>query len=472
MIDKEIFCPASIAVVGASSDPVKEREGFVGRLINFGYQGRIYPINPKATEILGLKSYPSVKNVPEPIDYAIFNVNAPLVPRLLKECGEKRVKTVHIFTSGFKESGDPVGIKVEEEIGRLSREIGVRIIGPNCMGIYNPSCGITFANLPKKTGPAALVSQTGSGAARVITYGDRRGIYFGKVVSYGNAVDLDSTDFIELLSEDPEIKFIGCYIEGVKDVPRFNRVLKKCVEKKPVVMVKTGATEASREVAASHTGALGGSEEIWQAFFRQSGVIRVHTLEEIVEQMVALQYLPPPKGPRVGIIGRGGGYGVIATEICEKAGLKVHAFSGELRGKLNQIIPVSAGSSNRNPVEIGVGASGASPYYADAFKIISDSPEIDLILTHINPDSFIHWGGKPEWLLESVDALINVFKKLSKPVALVLLPGETDESSPLVVQAWAKCADAGLAVFRSYETAARTIWNLIQHNQFKEKAWR
>jgi acyl-CoA synthetase (NDP forming) len=470
MIDGNIFSPRSVAVIGASSDPSKEKEGYLGRLLSFGYKGNLYPINPKATEIFGLKTYPSVKNVPQPIDYAIFNVSSALVPKLLMECAEKKVKVAHVFTSGFKESGDPEGIKIEEEIGRISRETGIRVIGPNCLGIYNPSCGLTFGNLPKKTGPAALVSQTGGGAVRIITYGNKRGVYFGKAVSYGNAVDLDSTDFIEMLFEDPETKFLGCYIEGVKDVPRFSKVLKKSNEKKPVVMLKVGATEGSREFATSHTGSLAGSEEIWQAFFKQNGVIRVYTLEEIVDQMVALQYFTPPKGNRVAIIGRGGGAGVVATEICEKTGFKVPSFSRELRTELNKIIPVAAGTGVRNPVEIGVGGQGASPYYADAFKIIANSSEVDMIITHLNPDAFVQWGWEPKLLLHSLDALIDVFRTLPNPVALVLPHGETNESHEIIPEAWEKCIDAGLAVFRSYQTAAKMIWNLIQYHKFQERS--
>jgi len=464
MITKEIFYPTSIAVIGASSDEAKEKEGWVGRLLEFGYEGKIYPINPKGARILGLKSYPSVRDVAGTVDYAIFNVPASLVPNLLKECADKKVKVAHIFSSGFKETGKDEGVKLEQEVERIVRETDIRVIGPNCVGIHCPEGRVTFARFPKRSGPAALVSQTGAGATRIVTYASKRGIYFSKVVSYGNAVDLESTDFLELLSEDPEVKFIGCYIEGVKDARRFANVVKNCMKTKPVVILKAGVTEASSQAAVSHTGALAGSEQIWQAFFKQSGAIRVDTLEEIVEQMVALQYISPPKGRRIGIIGRGGGPGVIATEICEKAGLRVVPFTPEVRIELERIIP--AGSSVGNPVEIGLGRAGASPHYADAFEIIAASPHIDLILTHLNPDAFVQWGGRPEWLHYSIDTLLNIFRKLPKPVALVLSPSETDEARDVVAEAWVRCLDAGLAVFRSYEAAAKAISKLIQYHEF------
>lgn len=466
---KDIFYPDSIAIVGASGDERKEKSGWTGTLLNFSYKGKLYPINPKVTEILGLKAYPSVKSVEGQVDYAILNVSASLVPKLLEECVDKGVKVVHIFAAGFRETGKEKGKMLQEEVESIIEKTTTRVIGPNCMGVHCPESGLTFANLPKKGGAAALITQTGAGAGRIITYASGRGIYFGKAVSYGNAVDLDSSDFLEILADDPQIQFIALYIEGIKDGHRFLNAVKQCVrEGKMIIMLKAGLTQASKEAVASHTGALAGSEEVWKAFFEQTGVIRVYTLEEIAEQLVALQYIPPLQGRRVGIIGRGGGPGVIATEICERAGLKVVPYSAEMRAQLEKITTADAGSMTRNPVEIGVGRAGAQQGYADAFKIVASGPQVDFILTHLNPDAFVLYGGKPEWLNYSLDALIGLFRTLPKPVAVILPTGETPESREIVHQAWARCAEAGLAVFRSYESATRAISNLISYYQFKE----
>lgn len=466
---KDIFYPDSIAIVGASSDERKEKSGWTGTLLNFGYKGKLYPINPKATKVLGLKACPSVKDIEGQVDYAILNVSASLVPGLLEECVDKGVKVVHIFAAGFRETGKEKGMRLQEEVESIIERTTTRVIGPNCMGVHCPESGLTFANLPKKGGPAALITQTGAGAGRIITYASGRGIYFGKVVSYGNAVDLDSSDFLEILADDPQIQFIALYIEGIKDGRRFFNAVKQCVrEGKAIVMLKAGLTEASKEAAASHTAALAGSEQAWGALFEQTGVIRVYTLEEIAEQLVALQYIPPLQGRRVGIIGRGGGPGVIATEICERAGLKVVPYSAEMRAQLEKITTADAGSMTRNPVEIGVGRAGAQQGYADAFNIVASGPQVDFILTHLNPDAFVLYGGKPEWLNYSLDALIGLFRILPKPVAVILPAGETPESREIVHQAWARCAEAGLAVFRSYESAIRAISNLISYYQFKE----
>lgn len=467
---EDIFYPESIAIIGASSDEQKEQSGWTGTLLNFGFKGRLYPVNPKASKILGLRAYPSLEYIEGRIDYAILNLTPTLVPKALADCIARGVKVVHIFASGFVEVGNEQGRRLQEEIHSMSDRANIRLIGPNCMGVHCPEGGITFANLPRKEGPAAMISQTGAGAARTIIYGRSRGIHFGKAVSYGNAVDLDSPDFLEMLVDDTKTKFIALYVEGVKDGRRLLTATQKCIMKgKPVVILKAGLTEAARGAVTSHTGAIAGSEKGWEAFFAQTGAISVHTLEEIVDQLVALQNVQRPVGRRVGIIGRGGGPGVIATEICGKMNLRVPPFSAAVRNQLEQITTAAGGSMIRNPIEVGVGRTGAQQGYVEAFKILAESQEVDLILTHLNPEAFILYGGVPEWLNDSVESLLGVFKTLPIPVALVLPSGETRESRKIVQEAWAQCSAEGLAVFRSYESAANALSKLIQYYEFREK---
>jgi acyl-CoA synthetase (NDP forming) len=393
------------------------------------------------------------------------------VPKALEDCIAKGIKVVHVFSSGFAEVGNEEGKKLQEEIRSIKDRANIRLIGPNCMGVHSAEGGISFANLPRKDGPAALISQTGAGAARAIIYGSSRGIYFGKAVSYGNAVDLDSPDFLEMFADDPKAEFIALYIEGVKDGRRLFNATRRCIMNgKPVVILKAGLTEAGREAAISHTGALAGSEQGWEAFFAQSGAIRVLTLEEIIDQLVALQYISRVRGKRIGIIGRGGGPGVVAAEICERANLKVPSFSSAVRKQLEKITTADAGSMIRNPVEVGVGRVGAQQGYIEAFKILANSQEVDMILTHLNPEAFILYGGAPEWLNESINALLEVFRTLPKPVALVLPNGETPKSREIVQNAWARCSEVGLAVFRSYESAANAIGKLVSFYDFVGKS--
>ena len=350
MID-EIFHPRSIAVIGARSNESMENDGWVSRLVAFGFPGTIYPINPKASEIMGLRAYPTIMNVPGSVDLVIFNVPFRISDRIMADCAAKGVKFAHVFTAGFSETGKPEGIRLQNEIERIAKEAGIRVIGPNCMGLYYPKGGLTFGRLlSNKPGPVAFVSQSGASASRVVAQGTERGIYFSKVVSYGNAIDLDGTDFIEYLSSDPETQVIASYIEGVKDGRRYFNVIRECTRKKPVIALKAGITEGGSRAAASHTAVLAGSEIIWDAFFRQTGVIRVSDLEELLDMAMAFIYLHRPAGRRVGIVGRGGGLGVVATDMCETAGLKVPPFHLETQKRLEQLIP-DAGTSARNPVE-------------------------------------------------------------------------------------------------------------------------
>ena len=319
-----LFHPKSIAVVGASSNESLQTDGWVARLVDFGYPGKIYPINPKAAEIMGLKAYPTIVDVPEPVDLVIFNVPFKICGKIMADCAEKGVKYAHVYTAGFSETAREEGVRLQNEIQHTARQAGMRIIGPNCMGLYYPRGGLTFGRPFSKTpGTVAFVSQSGASAVRVVVLGNERGLNFSKVVSYGNAIDLDGTDFVEYLATDPETEVITCYVEGVKDGRRYADVIRECTQKKPIITLKAGITEGGSRAAASHTAVLAGSEVIWNAFFKQSGVIRVDDLEELLDAAMAFLYLRRPKGRRIGIVGRGGGLGVVATDMCEKAGLRV-----------------------------------------------------------------------------------------------------------------------------------------------------
>jgi len=321
-------------------------------LQHFGYDGKIYPVNPRAKEISGLTAYPTVRDIPGEVDYAIFNIPARLAPRVMQDCAVKHVKVAHIYTAGFSETGKEEGKALQEQVVSEARAGGVRVIGPNCMGIYYPAAGLTFnPAFSREPGNVAFISQTGAGATRFVSLANSRGIHFSKVVSYGNAVDLDISDFLEYLIDDAETEIVTCYIEGVRDGRRFIEMVRKCMAVKPVIIMKAGLTESGAGAAASHTSSLAGSKTTWDAFFRQTGAIRVDTLEEIADLVPALQYLKTPNGRRVGIVGRGGGIGVIATDTCDNAGLKVPSFHPETRNRLEEVIP-EAGAGARNPVDV------------------------------------------------------------------------------------------------------------------------
>jgi len=465
---EEIFHPKSIAIVGASSG--EPETGWPARLLDFGYSGHLYPVNPRAAEINGLKAYPTVRDIPGSVDYAIFNIPARLTPQIMEDCAAKGVKVVHIYTAGFSETDKEDGKKLEAQVAAIAKDSGVRVIGPNCLGVYHPAGGLTFdATFSKEAGNVSFISQTGTGATRFVYLANEREIHFSKVISYGNAIDLDAPDFLEYLAEDKETKIIAGYIEGVRDGHRFLEAVKQCLMTKPVVILKAGLTEGGAGAAAFHTASPAGSESVWDAFFKQTGAIPVNTLEEITDVILTWLHMPYPKGRRVGIVGRGGGLGVIATDTCERAGLIVPPFLPKTRRQLEKIIP-EAGAGARNPVESEQGISKTADFYTRGLKMVDADPQIDFILTHIDVD--VYEGHQPdllEQLVKAVEILSSTAQTLTKPVAVVLYVGEHLETVAAVLEARKRLLKAGIPVYPTIEVAAKAVSRLIRYHVFADK---
>ena len=458
-----VFNPASIAVVGASADEQREKSGWVGRLIEFGYKGKIYPINPKAKRILGCKAYPSVKSVPESVDLAIIAVKSGIVPHALEECIAKKVKVAHIYTAGFNETGKEEGKALYRKLEEIICLGETRVIGPNCMGIYCPESGMTFSTrFSPKPGPVSLVSQSGAALVDMIPQANKKGIYFRNAVSYGNAIDLDSFDFIEAWAQDPETKLVFCYIEGTKDGRHLLSAVKECAKAKPVILLKGGMSKGGVAAAASHTASMGGATEIWQAFFKQCGVISVNSFDEAILQIMTWQCLAPPKGRGVGIVARGGGPGVVTTDQCERVGLQVAPFSFETINQLEKLTG-GAGSMFRNPVEIGLGRYGISEHYAEGLKIVASDPHVDLVLTMVNPQVYSHYGIGAKEIDDVANLFIETSRSLLKPMAVVMPMGDSFDITKAVTKAHEKCIDAGVAVFADMEDATTAISKLIAY---------
>jgi acyl-CoA synthetase (NDP forming) len=344
--------PKSIAVIGATRTHSQGFPGMFACIEAFGYAGELYPINPNADEILGRKAYPTLAAVGKPVDLVVISVPAPYVPDALRDCIVSGSKNVHIFSSGFKETGEEDGIHLQNEIEALARDGGLNIVGPNCMGLYVPSSRIlTWVNASKQSGPTAFVSQSGGNAQDYTAYAsEKMGVHFSKVFSYGNALTLDSTDFLEYLAQDEETKIITMYLEGVKDGRRLLDLVTRINKIKPVIIIKAGLTESGARAVASHTGSMAGGEKIWNAFFRQTGAVRVETLEEMAEVACAFERLGKTSGRGVAVIGTGGGVGVAAADACSHEGLNLTPFREDLMTKLRAFIP-PAGNMIRNPLD-------------------------------------------------------------------------------------------------------------------------
>jgi len=273
-----MFHPRSVAIVGASTH---EGPGsFLSAIQEMKFSGDLYPVNPKAEEIQGLKCYPRLTEIPGDVDHVISSVPLRFVEELVEDCGVKHVKVLHFFTAGFSETGDEEATALEARVLARAREFGIRVIGPNCMGLYAPSGGLSFMpGLPPEPGPVAMLSQSGANAGEFCRTASARGLRYSKVVSYGNGTDVRESELLEYVAEDPDTTVIASYIEGLTDGQHFIRALRKTTAAKPVVILKGGRTEAGTRAANSHTGSLAGSLQIFDAAVRQAGAIRVDRME-------------------------------------------------------------------------------------------------------------------------------------------------------------------------------------------------
>lgn len=381
-----MFHPTTIAVVGASrTKPGQGWLGLLGCIRRFGFPGRIYPINPNAAEIDGLKAYPNLVSVPEPIDLVIISVPASAVPAALKDCIASGNKNVHIFTAGFKETGEEEGVKLQKEIEEIAQSGSLRVVGPNCMGLYVPKARlVTWTPASAESGAVAFVTQSGGHAGDFANYAGQLGIRFSKAISYGNALTLDSTDFLEYLADDAETRIITMYLEGVKNGSKLLRLVKEVNRTKPIIILKGGLTESGARAVASHTGSLAGGDNVWSAFFKQSGAVRVNSLEEMADVALAFLHLGRPQGRRVAIVGTGGGIGVAAADACASAGLEVPALTPHTLKELRGFVP-PAGNSIRNPLDVEV-ILGDISLFERALKVISVDPLIDMLVISLHLD--------------------------------------------------------------------------------------
>ena len=471
-----IFYPKSIAVIGASADPTKFGGGFLGALLNFGYKGALYPVNPEGSEILGLKMYPNVRDIPEPVDLAHIMVPARVVPTVLEDCVQKGVKGAQIFTAGFTETGTEEGKRLEEEITRISKK-GLRIIGPNCFGVYCPAGGLTLLpgyDFPKESGNVAFISQSGGHSAEFAQMARSRGIRFSKIVSYGNASDINEADLIEYLAQDPDTEIITAYLEGPRDGRRFFEAVRSISKTKPVIIWKGGLTGAGARAVKSHTGSLGGEEEIWGGLFKQGGVIRAQNLEEIIDTVVALLNLPPDTSRRIGMVGGGGGISVAAADVYDRVGLEVPVLAQERQDELRTFLPL-AGTSVRNPVDVG-GPAMPPEIFNRVLEITAGDDNMGTIVVMQAAYYILGAAGKgaiqemsPEVVQQLIELPLGVRNKFSKPVVIVLPLGPTDADLANIEGERRKVRDyytsVGIPSYPTLERAARAISNVVKYHQ-------
>lgn len=460
-----LFYPRGIAVIGASEDYGRGSSMFLYSLLALGYQGGLYPVNISAEDvILGLPAFKKVTDIPGPVDYAIIGVPAPATPGVVAECIEKGVPYVHFFTAGFGELQTDEGRRLETELVRLA-EGKIRLIGPNCMGVYSPEARVGFDSAhPTETGPVAFISQSGGHAINFIRCATERGLRLSKAISYGNASDLSSSDFLEYFGEDEKTGMIGIYIEGVREKRRFFETLKQVTRRKPVIIWKGGRTPAGTTAAVGHTGALAGSFAVWKAMTRQAGAILVDDYEEMIELMLGLEYLPHPKGLNTALVCTGGGNSVVASDQCHEAGLVLPPLKEEVQRELLTVLR-EAGTIRTNPVDAS--AHGIIPQnILKIVQIIDHDPNIHCILFAYQlyflfrnikrigislEDAFDHL----------VESLGTVRKSVKKPVAFALQrDSDVIEAEKFRLVLKQRLLQAGVCTFDSVRGASRTLLNM------------
>jgi len=437
-------------------------------LLDFGFQGLVYPVNPGLPEMLGLRAYPSLQDIPGSVDYVVSCIPAGGVLDLVEDCRLKRVKVIQFFTGRFSETGRQEATLLEEELRRRALSAGIRIIGPNCMGVYYPSQGLSFRpDLPKEAGRVALLSQSGNNAVEVVCHGAGRGLRFSKAVNYGNALDLNESDFLDYLADDPETDVVGAYIEGVSDGRRFLNVLRRAAAHKPVVVHKGGRTAAGARAAVSHTAALAGTRQVWQAALRQAGAVQADTQEQLIDMLVAFAFVRPGMGRRVGVVGGGGGRAVQAADACEEEGLVVASLPPDMRQTLRERAP-QLWDWVGNPVDQSILAGAGAPVSGvQILEMMAASPHFDVLIANVGEDWILGRPDAEERLRHLVVRFLDVAQRTAKPLALVLGPAESPEEwrRRAVDEARARLVGAGLAVYPSVERAAWALSRFLGYWQ-------
>ena len=464
-----IFNPKSVAITGISPNRGYDAmaENYLKNLVACKFKGQIYLIHPKGGEFRGWKLYPGVKDVPGPLDYVICCIPAPAVPQLIRDCADKGVKVVQFFTSGFSENGTEEGMRLEKEVIDIARQGGVRLIGPNCMGVYCPKSGLSFApDYPTESGPVSFICQSGGNAIYFNRYAAQRGVRFSKVISFGNAADINENELLEYLTDDPETGIIVAYIEGFKDARRFSQVVRKAAAVKPVIIIKGGRTEAGARAAASHTGALAGSTRIWDELVRQAGVIPVANLEELGDILVTFLYLPVPDGRRLAVLDVGGGAAVMATDVYISAGLDLPQLPEKLRRKVRGFLnPKAAGLSVKNPLDLGGQYFNLVGTYPVMKMLVEDSG-IDILDFHLHLGIHPPFASLPrEFAFVQLDNVIKVYGETGKPMIVVIDQLTNVESWETAMACQQKCHQARIPVYYSVHGAATALDRFISYHE-------
>ena len=449
------FAPRGVVVVGVSQDPAKLGYGLARNLVASGYRGAIHFVNPKGGTLLDHPVSKDIPSVPDPVDLAVLATPAAATVEVLRDCHARGIGAVIVASGGYREVG-PEGAAIEEELTRVARELGVRVIGPNCMGLLDTHVPIdtTFLQPPApRQGEIAFVSHSGAVAGVVVDYANGRDFGFSRMVSLGNQADLKETDLLLPAADDPNAKVVTLYLETVADGPRFVEMAGEVARQTPIVALKVGRSPAGQRAAASHTGALAGAEEAWDAAFRRAGVLRADGLEEMFDWARALAWCPLPRGRAMAVVTNAGGPGVIATDTLERHGLELAALTDDTQTALRAILPPAA--SIANPVDMLAQASPQT--FAEALRLLVADPNVYGVIVLSPPP--------PLYTAESLaEAVVPVAKAAGKPVVVGLM------GAHLVNKGAALLARARVPEYRFPEQAASALGALVRRAEWLAQA--
>ena len=456
-----LFHPGSVAVIGSGrtrSDiqDIPHSFFFALSLRNMNFQGSIYLVSKFGASHPALEgmAYRSVLEIPGPVDHVIFCTPARAIPRILKDCATKGVRSATIFSSGFGESADPEGARLQEEVREIARKAGIRILGPNCMGPYCPDTGLSFRpDLPCAPGRAAMISQSGGMAIRTIFQGAERGLGFSKVVSYGNEVDLQSWELVDYLAEDERTRIILVYIEGTRDGRSLLRSLKTATSRKPVIVLKGGLCPEGTRAASSHTGSMAGNERLWQSMLRQAGAHRVWDVRDLVDMAMTFYFLKRPAGKRIALLCISGGLIVNYTDLIVSNGFRIPLFARDTAASLQEIIH-DPGTSCANPIDLA-SLFFNSNIYAPLFRSLDEDANTDVILFIIAMEYVKALEIQYKISIERlVEAFLEIVSKVNKPFVVVIPPVVEEEARVAMERAF---LNARIPTFITIEGAMRAL---------------
>ncbi|HSJ09376.1 MAG TPA: CoA-binding protein, partial [Longimicrobiales bacterium] len=452
-----VFRPRSIAVIGASRTPGTVGHEIIHNLLAEGFTGAVYPVNPRATSVHSVPAYATVADIPAEIDLAVLAVPKDLVLAAAEECGQKGVRALIVITAGFKEVG-PAGHERELELVSIAERYGMRMIGPNCLGVVSTAADVrmnaTFAPIMPPAGPVSFMSQSGAMGVTILDYAAEYGIGINHFVSVGNKADVSGNDLIQFWADDPATRVILMYLENFGNPRKFTRIARAVTKHKPIIAVKAGRTAAGARAASSHTGALAGVDSATDALLAQCGVLRVGSVEELFDMAMAFGQLPVPKGNRVAVVTNAGGPGIIITDACESLGLSVAELSVETQARLRQNLPDEA--SVRNPVDMIATATPES--YRLALEAVLADPNVDAAIAAFVPPLRV----RQQDVARSIVAARHAHP--DKPMLAVLM-GRAG-----LPEGRAELNDAGVPAYIFPEAAARALAGMYRHRQWLERA--